>query len=162
MASIEESIKHRCATCAKWHDFEGTQNVLFLMVFWCSNSIKTKWKAILSFGAPQHWCCQAWIRLVWLLSKEHAICSLRPPLTTPPKTTVSTLRQHNFWTTQPFATKRAHFINDFYYWTSHEQQSLDHLHCGATRPSGQSLCVLKKIPATSLWGVGLLAALRFT
>ena len=39
-------------------------------VFWCSISIKNKWKATLSFGASQHWCFQASIRFVWLESTK--------------------------------------------------------------------------------------------
>ena len=102
-----------CDMCQKARFSRHSKRAIF-HVSWCSISIKNKWKANLSLGASQHWCCQASIRFVWLELKEHVNGSLRPPLKTPPKMTFSTLRQHNFWTTQSFATKRAHFINVFY------------------------------------------------
>jgi hypothetical protein len=46
MAGIQESIKHRCATCAKMSVFEGTQNVLFFMFSVARFQSKTNEKLI--------------------------------------------------------------------------------------------------------------------
>ena len=58
-----------CDMCQNERFWRHSKRAIF-HVSCCSFSIKNKWKANLSFGAPQHWCCQASIRFVWLESKN--------------------------------------------------------------------------------------------